>query len=501
MRILLLEDDQPDAALVRAALGAEWPDTEFEIASTRADLAVALARGGHEVIISDFSLGGLTGLECLQVARRLEPDTPFIFFSGTIREETAVEAMRDGAADYVLKDRPLRLVMAVRLALQKRRETEQRRRAEVRVREQNELLDRAHDAIIVTGLDHRILSWNQGASRLLGWTAPEVTGERIERFLDADAFSPPAEAEVDDAWHGEVEVRAKDGRRLTLETHMTLVRNGDGSPRARVAISTDITERNRLKEQFFRAQRLESLGLLAAGIAHDLNNVLAPMLMAPALLRARASDPADLRLLDVLQKSAERGSALVRQILSFARGTASRTDALRVDAMIADLAAFIRQTFPRRIELEESIPEPPWTITGSATQIHQVLLNLCINARDAMPEGGKLGLKAENAVLSAAAARRQPGAKPGRWVRLTVADSGTGMPPEVAAQIWEPFFTTKAETKGSGLGLSTVRGIVDDHGGFITVDTAVGRGSSFHIHLPAGQRTRPTVASAALPSA
>jgi CheY-like chemotaxis protein len=234
--------------------------------------------------------------------------------------------------------------------------------------------------------------------------------------------------------------------------------------------------------------------MLAAGIAHDLNNVLAPIGMAASLLRMRLSTAPDLKLIDTLEKSVTRGSGLVKQILGFAHGVSGDRRTLQVKHLMRDITSVIAQTFPKSIELVEHIPSDLWPVRGNATQVHQVLLNLCVNARDAMPDGGQLRVSAENRRLDVAAARAIPGASAGAWIVIEVGDSGTGIPPDVLARIWDPFFTTKGVGKGTGLGLSTVRGIVQTHEGFVTLDTQVGKGTTFRVYFPAADV--PEVASA-----
>jgi signal transduction histidine kinase len=240
-----------------------------------------------------------------------------------------------------------------------------------------------------------------------------------------------------------------------------------------------------LPERIFDAQRLENLGLLAAGIAHDLNNVLAPITMIPSLLRQRVQDPLDARMLDVLEQSAARASDLVRQILGFARGAAGQRHVLQVKYILRDLVGLLAETFPKNIVIEDSWEGDLWPVYGFPTQLHQTVLNLCINARDAMPGGGMLRIRAQNRVLDELAAATLEGSRPGAWVVIAVEDFGTGMTPDVVARVWEPFFTTKDEGKGSGLGLPMVRNLVEGHGGFVTLDTSVGRGSVFSVYLPA----------------
>jgi two-component system, cell cycle sensor histidine kinase and response regulator CckA len=269
------------------------------------------------------------------------------------------------------------------------------------------------------------------------------------------------------------------------EMRVTTIRDENGAPKSWLKIITDISERKRLEEQLLRAQRLESLGMLAAGIAHDLNNALAPMLMAGGLLRSRLHDPSDLRLVTLLEQSAERGAAMVKQIVSFAGGRDRQRVLLQVKHVVRDVLQLLQDTFPKSIRIEHDLPNSIWAVRGDPTQLHQVLLNLSINARDAMPEGGTLSLSVRNEVVTAATAQTHPGATPGRFVLIELRDSGSGIPAELIEQIWQPFFTTKSAGRGTGLGLSTVRGIVANHGGFLTVESASGRGATFRVYLPA----------------
>ncbi len=360
---------------------------------------------------------------------------------------------------------------------------------ERQIRDQASILNKASDVIVITDRTDRVIFWNQSAERLLGWTATEAIGRE-----DRDLFGPKALAEVEtarraadtgDEWHGEVRLQNRKGEELILASRVTVLRDEQGRPQGRLSIATDITARKRIEEQFFRAQRLESIGMLAAGIAHDLNNILAPILLAAPMLRDHITDPGDLRMIGTLEKSAERGAALVRQILGFAHGAEGEHRLVQAKHLLRDVAAFIQETFPKSIHFEDSIPSDLWPVKANPTQLHQVLLNLCVNARDAMPDGGTLMLRAENLLLDEHLASEIRGARPGAFLVLHVQDSGTGIPPDVLAHIWEPFFTTKQSGKGTGLGLSTVRGIIDSHAGFVTVATAQDQGTTFRIHLPA----------------
>jgi PAS domain S-box-containing protein len=357
-----------------------------------------------------------------------------------------------------------------------------------RLREQADLLDRARDAILVRDLDHSIRYANRGAERLYGWTREEMVGKSERELLpvETQAFDGAlGELLEHGEWTGELEHRRRDGSRITVECRWSLERGRDGAPRRVLSIGTDVSERKRLLAQFLRAQRLESIGTLAGGIAHDLNNVLAPILLSIGLLQEDIEDPQIRETLDTIGQSAERGASMVRQVLAFARGMEAGELALDLEEAVDELIRVIRDSFPKSIALETTFPEGLWHPRGEPTQIHQVLMNLAVNARDAMPEGGVLRISASNVVLGAEASLRPPEVEPGRYVCLTVADNGTGMAPEVVAQIFDPFFTTKEVGQGTGLGLSTVTAIVQGHGGFLQVDSHPGTGSSFSVYLPA----------------
>jgi signal transduction histidine kinase/CheY-like chemotaxis protein len=300
---------------------------------------------------------------------------------------------------------------------------------------------------------------------------------------------------------GELDQWTKANRPVVVEARWTLVRDDAGTPTAILAINTNITEKKKVEAQFLRAQRMESIGTLASGIAHDLNNVLAPILASIELIRDEVKSEDGHAMLKTLGSCAQRGADLVRQVLGFARGVEGERMEVNVGHLLREIRQIIRETFPKNIETSTQFPRDLWPVLGDPTQLHQVFMNLCVNARDAMPQGGHLHVAADNAELDEMYAGMHPDARPGSFLVVTVKDSGTGIPASVRDRMFEPFFTTKEIGKGTGLGLSTTLAIVRSHGGWINVCSEPGQGSRFKVYLPAKsaapaseQGTGPTMA-------
>jgi two-component system cell cycle sensor histidine kinase/response regulator CckA len=631
MKILHLEDNPRDALLARDLIATEWPDCFISVVATRDDFVSLLKLGGYDLILSDYQLPGFNGLDALELVQEISPEVPFVFFSGTLGEESAIDAVRSGASDYVVKDRMQRLTMSVRRVLREaaerrgRHQVEEalaqeqylllllmenlpdrvyfkdlqsaflavsrslaervglppeqlkgksdfelfapeharkafadeqeiirtgqpllnveereiwpdgsvtwasttklplrdatgkiigtfgisrditaRKRDEEQIREQAEVINQAPIAIFITDLTNVITYCNAGAAQLFNQRREEIAGREADDLLDTPSAerlqAARAQTREQGHWTGVLPLATRDGRTLQVELHLSQIADATGQPRARLAIAIDVTEKLKLEEKFLRAQRLESLGMLAAGIAHDLNNVLAPILMGTPLLRPAVTDPVERQMLEAIESSAVRGAALVRQILSFAQGAGGDKAVVQPKYLLRDMTGLIQQTFPKSVRLVTEIATDLRPVQGNATQMHQVMLNLCVNARDAMPEGGTLRLRAANRTVSTAEAAAWPNARPGPHLLIEVGDSGTGIPPQILERIWEPFFTTKEEGKGTGLGLSTVRGIVAGHDGFILVDTAVGRGTTFRVFLPTVEDTAAVRAGASTPA-
>ena len=356
------------------------------------------------------------------------------------------------------------------------------------IEEQTALLDKTKDAILISDLEGRVIFWNKGAERVYGWTREEAVNRYVGEiiYLDAQKFREVnALTKETGEWSGELHHIGKDRQELILDTRWSLLRDKDGQPKSILAINTDVTEIRKIEVQFMRAQRMESLGILAGGIAHDLNNILTPIMLSIDMLKSFAVEPHTKSILETIELSARRGSDIVQQVLSFARGMEGQRIVIQPKYLLKDIEHIVTDTFPKDIRLQLSIPHDTWTILGDPTQVQQVLLNLCVNARDAMPNGGTLSISAENCLADEQYVAMNRQAKPGSYVAITVSDVGTGIPAEIIDNIFEPFFTTKDVGKGTGLGLSSVKAIVKNHDGFINVYSEPGRGTTFKIYLPA----------------
>lgn len=376
--------------------------------------------------------------------------------------------------------------------------------SEQKIREQAALLNVTTDAILVQDLENKILFYNQSAEQLYGWKVDEAMGKNALELLYKS--TPKLEEALHTVtskgeWQGELSQGCQDGQEIIVASRWTLVRDRFGQPKSILTVNTDITEKKQLEAQLFRIQRLESLGTLASGIAHDLNNILTPTLITAQLLQNKISDVHNQRLLGIVESNAKRGASLVKQVLSFAHGVPGERTTLQIQHIIIEIERIVKETFPKSIEFYTDVASNLWTISGDTTQLHQVLMNLVVNARDAMPKGGSMRISAENFLIDEHYARMNVEATVGYYIVVTVTDTGRGISSEIIDRIFDPFFTTKEFGQGTGLGLSTVMGIVKSHGGFVTVKSEVGKGSQFQVYLPAinGMEPRQTKEEMELP--
>ncbi len=384
-------------------------------------------------------------------------------------------------------------------------DTTARRLDEIRLREQAALLDIAQDAICVQSLSGQIEFWNPAAAKLYGWNREEVLGapgnDLMFSRVSGELLQAQAEVLAKGSWSGELVQAGRGGRIIQTQSRFSLVRDSRGKPKSILIVSTDLTERKRLEQQFLRAQRMECIGALASGVAHDLNNVFSPILMVAESLADRRPPPADAELVELVRTSAERGAGVVRQLLAFSRGQEIDRVELRVESLLKEMGRLARETFPKNISFSFRAAPDVWPVVGDVVQVHQILLNLCVNARDAMPNGGKLSISASNLRADALFCEMTPDARPGAYVLIEVADTGDGIPAAVLERMFDPFFTTKAPGKGTGLGLPTVLNIVKAHQGFLEVVSRPGHGSRFRVYLPAALGTGEASANAPPPYA
>ena len=378
------------------------------------------------------------------------------------------------------------------------RDITERKEAEQRIREQAQFLDKARDAILAHDMEGRIAYWNKSAERLTGWSKDEILGKWAHQCLydpdEEDKLRQCHETMMEEGeWTGELRVRTKDGEERIVESRWSLVRDSAGDPKHVLVINTDITERKRLESQFLRSQRMESIGRLVGGIAHDLGNLLVPITLGVKVLKRRVDDGDEkvAQTLSMIRKSAERGSDMVEQVLAFARGVEGERVALQPATVVDEVEEMTEETFPEDIEVRTHTEEDLLPIVGDATQIQQVLMNLCVNARDAMPTGGTLSIEARTVTFSESDARRNIDAEPGPYVCIEVQDTGTGMPDDVVDKVFEPFFSTKEEGDGTGLGLSTAYSIIQSHDGFLDVESEEGVGTTFWMYLPVAEEEEP----------
>ena len=492
LRIVHLEDEARDRELVAATLARGGIDCEIVPARNKAEFQAAMLALNLDLILCDYSVPAYSGTEALGTAQKLQPEVPFIFVSGTIGEERAVESLQSGATDYVLKEHLGRLVPAIHRALHQAETERKQRQAEDAMRasehKYRQVFEHLGDAAFLISVDTGvIIDTNPQAEALLGRSRGEILGWSERQLYPAEGGKAPDSRPVACACETrggcEALVRRPDGTEVPV--HVCASRLELHGRRLFLALFRDLTERKQLERQFLRAQRLESIGTLASGVAHYLNNILTPILMAGSMLSSEVKSATGQTLLKTLEDCAQRGAEVVHQLTTFAKGVEGKKGPVQPRHLLRELSAIVSRMFPKSIRLTCQAADDLWTVMAMPTQIHQVLLNLAVNARDAMPQGGELSLAAENVHLDEAAARVMPGAKVGPYVRLRIADTGLGIDPGIADRIFDPFFTTKGPEQGTGLGLSTALGIVKSHGGFIEFTSHPGQGTEFRIYLPA----------------
>ncbi len=490
VQILLIEDDEDDYLLTRDML-AEFEHSRFDLDwVTDYDFALrAISRRRHDVILLDYSLGAKTGLDFLKEAVSRGCPSPIILLTGQADRDTDVKAMEAGAADYLVKSEinASLLERSIRYAID-------RKRADEKIRDQAHLLDLAQDAIVVCDLEGVIVYWNKGAEVMYGWAATEAVGSRkIDEFYpETEDCLHARESLLDnEEWGGEAPQFTRGGKQIVVSSRWTLVKDAlTNRPKSILIINTDITAQKRLAVQSLRAQRLESICTLSTGIAHDLNNVLSPILMAVPLLQSWAKDDHSRKLLDSIEASSRRGTELVKQVLAFAHGGEGEPALMQVKHLVTKCAEIAARNSSASIEVSFKIANDLWPIVGDAIQLEQMIMEIVTNARDAMKEGGRLSISATNRVVEKEFSRKHAEARVGSFALIEVKDTGVGISKELKKKIFDPFFTTKKSGKSGGLGLSDALDIIKSHRGFLLVDSEEGQGSNFQIFLPRAETAK-----------
>jgi PAS domain S-box-containing protein len=500
LRVLLVEDCEDDALLIVNSLRSFCTDLETRRIEDEEQMRAALAEVNWDLVLCDFSLPHFSAPDALKLLREMDRDIPFIIVSGAVGEEAAVDAVKQGAEDYLNKQNINRLPRVIERSLA---EVENRRRrraaeealfqSEARFRQVVENITEVFWAVEIPS--GRFTYVSPGYERIWGRSSDslykDTAGWSDSVHPDDRQRVAEKQRQVEGPFNLTYRIIRPDGTLRWIRDRAFPVRSSGGEVKLVVGVAEDITEQKKLEEQFLQAQRVEAVGTLAGGVAHDLNNILSPILIGADLLIERMKEGPDRSILEMVAAQSRRGAEIIKQLLTFSRRIDSRRTDLQVPGLIRELESMIRETFPKEIQVQCFVPTDLWSLQADSTQLHQVLLNLCVNARDAMPAGGRLLLEAKNVTLSREDGKLLGEYAEGPYVEFLVHDTGTGIAPEIMGRIFDPFFSTKALGKGTGLGLSTVIGIVKNHEGFVRVESTPGKGSTFRVFLPAnaGKRT------------
>jgi two-component system, cell cycle sensor histidine kinase and response regulator CckA len=491
LKLLLAEDSESDAELIIRQLRISGYNVQAERIQDGPAMKAALQTSEWDLIVSDYSMPGFDAPDALRVLRQAGQDIPFVIVSGTIGEDQAVAMIKAGANDYIMKGNLNRLGSAVGREL---REAGERKNAALALRQSDERFRRIAEADVIGVLitdGERLLEMNDYLLRLLGYTREEFDeGQMGWRTITPPELIESSRSAFDAIAHNgscrpfEKEYFRKDGTRVPV-----LVA-GIGLHETRekriLALVVDLTERKNLESQFRQSQKLDSIGQLAGGVAHDFNNLLTVILgYAHMALSVPGSSQSVRDCLEEIATAADRAAGLTRQLLTFSRRSKGDPKTIQLDGLVLGLESMLRRLIGEDVEIILAPGAETGFIHADPSLIEQVIVNLAVNARDAMPDGGKLFIETSHVVISDAFSAQTYSAPPGTYLLLTITDTGTGMTPDVQARIFEPFFTTKEPGKGTGLGLSTVYGIVRQSGGAATLDSSPGVGTAFRILLPA----------------
>jgi two-component system cell cycle sensor histidine kinase/response regulator CckA len=491
LRVLVVEDSPTDAKLVVQELQRTWRPVEHERVETAEAMREALERREWDLVTSDWAMPKFSAAAALAVLRGMKLDVPFIIVSGTIGEETAVEAMLAGAQDFVVKDKLARLTAAVARELRECKERRAHREAEEALRKSQARLQRLAESgivgIAVADVHGGLHEVNDAYARMLGYSREELLSGSVDRteqtppeWRSSDEAAVAMLKETGVATPREKELVRKDGRRVPVLIGVAMLDH----PYC-IAVVLDQSQQKRLEEQLRQAQKMEAVGRLAGGVAHDFNNVLSVILSYGEILLADLAEGEPMRAdIEEVAKAGKRAAELTRQLLSFSRQQVLEPKVLDLNGLLNNIDKMLRRILGADIEFVSVAGQGLGRVRADPGSLEQVVMNLVVNARDAMPTGGKLTIETGNVVLDREYARLHPDSKPGPHVMLAVSDTGTGMDEATQRRIFEPFFTTKEQGKGTGLGLSTVFGIVHQSGGTVWVYSELGKGTTFKVYLP-----------------
>lgn len=492
LRILFVEDSQEDTDLCVRALTRGGFDVEYDVVQTEQDFRLRVECTEYDVVLSDNALPRWSGVGALETLQELRPGIPVILVTGSIGEEAAVNIIKRGAFDYILKDRMMRLPDAIRRAVFHRRLQEEREHARRALqsseRRLRALIDHEPECVKLMDIEGRLLEINASGLRIveadelatvLGKSIfPLIVPENREAFVELTQRAFQGE-------DGNLEFEAVGlkGTRRRLSTRVAPL-DIEGR-RVVLGITRDITNQRLMERKIHQLEKFEAIGQLAGGIAHDFNNILGAILGWAELGYEAAGEAATRDKFHKIQEQARRAAGLTRQLLAFARRQILEPRTINLNQSVTEVTSLLKNLIGERIELKLKLDPQISSTRADPSQIEQVMMNLCVNARDAMPDGGTLAISTADFTVDEDYQREHSDARPGRYVRITVADTGVGMDRNLIEHIFEPFFTTKGSAQGTGLGLPTVYGIVRQHNGFVNAYSELGHGSEFHVYLPA----------------
>ena len=496
LRVLILEDRPSEAELMLHELRRAEFDPQWQRVDSESDYLANLDPA-PDVILADYSLPQFDAMQALRLMQARGLEVPFIVVTGRVSEEVAVECMKQGAADYLLKDRLARLGPAVRHAIDKKRIRDEKERAENALRQSAQLFrsvaESAADGIVLLNRKWLVQYWNSAAERIFLYSGQDVLGKPIDLLLSEDGRQALRARQ-------ERIRRSAQGLPFRDAAEFDGVRKGGDVFPMQVSIAAwesnkelyytciirDLTEARQAQRQAELQDRLAAVGHLAAGIAHDFNNILGTIILYSQLvLERRQHLPQDRERLTTIFSQAQRGAALISQVLDFSRRSVMERHPMDLLPFLKEVEKLLTRTLPESIRVRLHFDGETFVLMADPTRMQQVIMNLALNARDAMPDGGELSIELTQLEVKDQQAAAHPEMEPGKWVRIGITDTGTGIPPDVLPHIFEPFFTTRPAGKGTGLGLAQVYGIVKQHDGFIDVESQQGNGTTIAVYIPA----------------